>query len=198
MKAPSSKLIGIFSLVIMSLLVTSPGITQSKFQSESVNIQLAGTSSIHDWTETSDKGTGNAVFAVNSNDKVISLSAMSFTLAAVSLKSGHKAMDKNTYKALKTDAHPNISFVLTSAKITPLEDDNYEIKCNGKLTIAGATNNTEITGTGKYNRAEKSFTVKGTKKMKMTDYQVKPPTVMLGAIKTGNDITISYTIKFVK
>ena len=198
MKASSSKLTGIFSLLIMSLLVTSPGITQSKFQSESVNIQLAGTSSLHDWTEKSDAGTGSAVFAVNSNDKVTSLSAMTFTLAAKSLKSDHKAMDNNTYKALKTDANPNISFVLTSAKITPLDGDNYQVKCEGKLTIAGTTNNTEITGTGKYNPADKSFIVKGSKKMKMTDYQVKPPTVMFGTIKTGDDITISYTIKFVK
>jgi hypothetical protein len=198
MKAPSSKLTGIFSLIIISLLVTSQGMGQSKFKSESVSIELAGTSSLHDWTEKSEKGTGNAVFAVNSNDRVTSLSAMTFTIAAESLKSDHKAMDKNTYKALKTDANPNISFVLTSAKITPLEGDNYQVKCEGKLTIAGTTNNTDITGTGKYNAADKSFTVKGSKKMKMTDYQVKPPTVMLGTIKTGNDITVSYTIKFVK
>ncbi|MCW3080540.1 YceI family protein [Segetibacter sp.] len=198
MKASSIKLTGIFSLLITSLLVATQGRSQSKFQSESVNIELAGTSSLHDWTEKSDKGTGDAVFVVNSNDKVTALSAMSFTIAATSLKSGHKAMDKNTYKALKTDANPNITFILTSAKITPLTRDNYEVKCEGKLTIAGTTNNTEITGTGKYDAANRSFTVKGSKKMKMTDYKVKPPTVMLGTIKTGNDITISYTIKFIK
>ena len=198
MVSSSSKLTQILSLVIPVLLVASQAIAQSKFQSESVSIELAGTSSLHDWTETSEAGTGSAVFTVNSNDEVTSLSAMTFTLAAKSLKSEHKIMDNNTYKALKTNTHPNINFVLTSAKITPLSGDNYEIKCEGKLTIAGTTNNTEITGTGKYNAANKSFTIKGSKKMKMTDYKVKPPTVLLGTIKTGNDITISYTIKFVK
>jgi polyisoprenoid-binding protein YceI len=123
---------------------------------------------------------------------------MTFTLAAESLKSEHKAMDKNTYKALKTDVNPNISFILTSAKITPLSGNNYEVKCMGKLTIAGTTNNTEITGTGNYNPADKSFTVKGSKKMKMTDYKIKPPTAVFGTIKTGDDIAISYTIKFIK
>lgn len=198
MKASSAKLKGIFSLIIWGLLIISQGIAQSKFQSESVSIQLAGTSSLHDWTEKSDQGTGYAVFAVNSNERVTSLSSMTFTLPAKSLKSDHSLMDKNTYKALKTDANANISFVLTSAKLIPLDGDNYEVKCEGKLTIAGTTNDTEITGTGKYNAADKSFTVKGSKKMKMTDYKVKPPTVMFGTIKTGDDITISYTIKFVK
>jgi hypothetical protein len=50
--------------------------------------------------------------------------------------------------------------------------------------------------TGVYNPADKSFTVTGVKKMKMTDYNVKPPTALLGTIKTGNDITISYNLKF--
>jgi polyisoprenoid-binding protein YceI len=198
MKSITSKLTGIFSFTVLSLFIAITGIAQSKFQSESVNIQLAGTSSLHDWTETSDVGTGTAIFSVNSSDRVTSLSEMTFTLAAKSLKSEHKAMDKNTYKALKSEANPNISFVLASANILPMDGNNYEVKCKGKLTIAGVTNDTEIAGTGKYNPSDKSFTVKGSKKMKMTDYQVKPPTAMLGTIKTGNDITISYTIKFIQ
>jgi hypothetical protein len=54
----------------------------------------------------------------------------------------------------------------------------------------------ELMATGVYNPADKSFTVTGVKKMKMTDYNVKPPTALLGTIKTGNDITISYNLKF--
>jgi hypothetical protein len=32
----------------------------------------------------------------------------------------------------------------------------------------------------------------------MTDYGVSPPTAMLGTIKTGNDITVSFSSKIVK
>ncbi len=105
-------------------------------------------------------------------------------------------MDKNTYKALKTDANPNISFVLTSATIVSTGGNNYKLSCQGKMSIAGKSNQTELVATGIYNPADKSFTVTGIKKMKMTDYNVKPPSALLGTIKTGNDITISYNLKF--
>ena len=107
-------------------------------------------------------------------------------------------MDKNTYKALNTDKNPNISFVLSSATVTPTADNNYKLNCIGKLTIAGITKQTELLATGKFNPADKTFTVSGSEKMKMTDYKVAPPKAMLGTITTGNDITILYNLKFKK
>jgi polyisoprenoid-binding protein YceI len=103
-------------------------------------------------------------------------------------------MDKNTYKALNTSKNPNITFALISANVTPSGTNTYEFKGTGKLTIAGTTKSTEISGTLKYNPADKSFLCTGTKKFKMTDYGVKPPTVMMGTIKTGDDVAISYNL----
>ena len=67
---------------------------------------------------------------------------------------------------------------------------------SGTMSIAGTTKANRSCGHSQYNPADKSFTVTGVKKMKMTDYNVKPPTVMLGTIKTGNDISIAYNLKF--
>jgi polyisoprenoid-binding protein YceI len=106
-------------------------------------------------------------------------------------------MDNNTYKALNVDKNPNITYVLSSATVTPVDGNTYTIKTTGKLTIAGSTRETDVVATGKMN-ADKSISVTGSKKFKMTDYGIKPPTAMLGTIKTGDDITISYNLKFVK
>ena len=130
--------------------------------------------------------------------KIISLSKLSFSLPAKSLKSGHTAMDKNTYKAFKTDANPNIGFVMSSATVTSKSANHYQFDCVGTMTIAGTAKQTNLVATAVYNPADKSLTVTGVKKMKMTDYNVKPPTVMLGAIKTGNDISIAYNLTFNK
>ncbi|MEO7766945.1 MAG: YceI family protein, partial [Ferruginibacter sp.] len=126
-------------------------------------------------------------------EKVI-FSGLSFNLPAESLKSGHGAMDKNTYKALKTDKNPSISFVLTSGNATATGTNTYLLKGMGKLTISGNTVLTDLVVTLKYNPADKSFNCSGTKKFKMTQYGVKPPTIMMGAIKTGDDIAISYNL----
>ncbi|MDB5191013.1 MAG: YceI family protein [Segetibacter sp.] len=171
---------------------------QSVFQSQVMNISLTGTSSIHDWEMKAANGKSEATFVVDANGNVSSLSRLSFTLPAKSLKSKHTMMDNNTYKALNTSKNPNIIFVLTSATVSPKGANNYLLNCVGKLTIAGTTKETDLVATGKYNPADKSFTINGVKKMKMTDYNVKPPTVMMGTIKTGNDISIAYNLKFIK
>lgn len=104
-------------------------------------------------------------------------------------------MDKNTYKALDVKKNPIISFVLSSAKVTPIDATTYQFKGIGNLTIAGATKETDLNAVCKYNAADESFSCTGTKSFKMTEYSVKPPTVMLGTIKTGDAITITYKLK---
>jgi YceI-like domain len=197
MKKSSLKNIAISAAMLLTGFSFSSTVSaQRVFESQVMDITLSGTSSLHDWEMKAVKGASKATFSVDRNNKVTGLSMLSFTFPARNLKSKHTVMDNNTYKALNTTKNPNISFILTSATVTPTGGDNYQLNCIGKLTIAGTTRETNLTSTGKYNPADKSFTVTGVKKMKMTDYNVKPPKAMLGTIKTGNDISIAYSIKF--
>jgi hypothetical protein len=185
-------------ILAISLTINNPLSAQTVFQLQVIDVRLTGTSTLHDWEMKAAKGSSEVAFVLDATGKITSISRLSFTLPATSLKSDHTAMDNNTYKALNTEKNPNISFVLTSGTVTSTGGDNYQLNCVGKITIAGTVKETDLVAVGKYNPADKSFTVTGVKKMKMTDYNVKPPTVMLGTIKTGNDIAISYNLKFIR
>lgn len=168
--------------------------SQTRYRASNGAITVAGTSTLHDWKETSSKGTVNAVFTM-SGSKISDLSLLVFTVPVTSLKSEHKTMDNNTYKALKADKHPEIAYTLSSATVTPVNATTFTIKTRGKLTIAGTTRETDVDATAKVN-ADNSITVSGSKKLKMTDYGVTPPKVMM--IRTGNDLTISYNLRLTK
>ncbi len=188
-----------FVLLITTMSFSLKGtLGDTKFRSQNLSIVVKGTSTLHDWDMASDKGRCELLLVLDNNDKLSGVSALNFNVPAESLKSGHNLMDNNTYKALKTDAHKTISFALSSANVIPVNAATYQIKALGKLTIAGTTRETELAATAKYNAGDKSFTVSGTKEMKMTDYNVKPPTVMMGTIKTGNDISVSFTTKIIR
>ena len=173
-------------------------IAQTALQSQDMDMRLNGTSNLHDWEMKAIKGTSKATFVVDTKGKVISMARLSFTFPAQNLKSEHTAMDKNTYRALNTDKNPNITFIGTSSSIKSTGENNYMLSCNGKMTIAGTTKTTNLVATGVYNPATGSFSITGVKKMKMTDYNVTPPTAVMGTIKTGDDITLSYNVKFTK
>jgi hypothetical protein len=198
MKTIIAKPAALFFVLASTLLSAKPAgdPVLVKFKSQKANVQIAGTSSLHDWTEKSEKGTADATFTI-SGDKLTAIAGLTFTVPVKSIKSEHTAMDNNTYKALNADKFANITYVASAATVTPVDANSYTIKTTGKLTIAGTTNETEVTGTARVN-ADKSITVTGSKKFKMTDYGVKPPTAVFGTIKTGDALTISYDVKFVK
>ncbi|HZH96009.1 MAG TPA: YceI family protein, partial [Flavisolibacter sp.] len=179
-----------FALILVAPLLLS---AQSKFHGQDLIISVTGTSSLHDWEMKSRKAISEALITINKD--MVTIASLSFTMPVETLKSGHNTMDKNTYKAIDSKKNPNIMFVLASVtSITPTGAHTYLFKGTGKLTIAGTTKLTDIQATLKYNPADKSFTCTGSKKIKMTEYGVKPPVAMLGTIKTGNEVSINYNI----
>ena len=103
------------------------------------------------------------------------------------LDCGNKTMNEHMRKALKAEANPQISWKMTSYAV---EGSNVVI--NGKLTIAGKENPIELRGTGTAENGVVRF--KGSKQFKMTEYGVKPPTLMLGTMKVGDQVTVSFDL----
>ena len=164
---------------------------------QTVSVTIKGTSSLHDWEMKSDKGRVEVILGLGNNAKLVGLTGLKFSIEAESLKSAKSMMDNNAYKALKTGSAKQISFILTSATITQVNETSYQVKALGKLTVAGTTKDTDVTAEVKYSNTDKSYIVTGTKKLKMTEYNVKPPSFMLGTVKTGDEISISFKTKIV-
>lgn len=160
---------------------------------DAVQIVINGTSTLHDWDMKSSAGDANATFTLNAAGQLTGLSFLSFAIPAESLKSEHSGMDKNAYKALKTDKNKAITYNLTEATIAP----DGTIRCTGKLSIAGVTQDASLVATAKIN-ADQSITVKGSQKISMQTFSIDPPTFMMGAVKTGDGITVNFDLTFRK
>jgi polyisoprenoid-binding protein YceI len=182
---------------IASFTIKNDG-SATKYRSSNLDLSISGTSSLHDWQMKSSLGKCEVVFELAANDKITGISGLNFTLDATTIKSEYTMMDNNTYKALKTKTNKNISFVFVSGTVSSADAASYQVKVIGNLTIAGKIQKIDLAASARYNAADKSFTINGSKKLKMTDYGVSPPTAMLGTIKTGNDITVSFSSKIVK
>ena len=187
-----------FCLLISFGCVTAQSVYKI-LATKDIDMKLSGTSTLHNWVMNTQIFTGEAqfVFNVDKADQLKSLKSLSFNLIVTDLKSGEKGLDKNAYKALKTDQYKGILYKLTSATVMPEKDRKYLIKTQGALTIAGVTKNVSMDVYAVINK-DGSITCTGSSKLKMTDYQVKPPKFMLGAMKTGDDITLDYTLIYKK
>jgi polyisoprenoid-binding protein YceI len=167
--------------------------------SKDIDMKLSGTSTLHKWAMDAKTFSGEAQFGfkVGSGEELASIKSLNFSLEVQNLKSGEKGLDKNAYKALKTGTYKDILYKLISATVSPVSNNKYLVKTNGSLTIAGVTKEVTMDVYCIVNK-DASITCNGSKQLKMTDYQVKPPTFMLGAMKTGDAITLDFVLVYKK
>jgi polyisoprenoid-binding protein YceI len=163
-----------------------------KLDPSNSNLTVFGTSNVHDWEIKAESQQGNLV--LNSDNDIKSLQ---ISIEAEGLKSGKSGMDKNTYKALNTKSYKTIEFKYTKTTSIDKKDDNsYKLTIQGDLKVNGVTKNISMTIDVQVTNNNVSFT--GKKTIKMTEFEVEPPTALLGTIKTGDEVTISFNSKFNK
>ena len=156
------------------------------------SITLKGTSTLHDF-ECSSKSIEGTI--------EIDPAKQSFTSAEVvipvkSIHSDNTSMDDKMYDALKIDEYPAIHFSLTvsdSMQILRTAAADTGVHLRGNLTIAGRQRPIELR-VNAVKRDGDIINIRGTEKLLMTDYGIDPPTFMLGVLKTGNEVTIEFSL----
>ena len=107
------------------------------------------------------------------------------------LSSGERGLDDNMRKALKGDRFKEIRFQMDSYDVgPPSRGATIAVTLHGRLSLAGVERKIDVGAMGA--RVKDGFQVTGSKDLLMTDYQIKPPTMMLGAIKTKDLITVKF------
>jgi polyisoprenoid-binding protein YceI len=110
------------------------------------------------------------------------------------LKCGHGQMDKNLLKALKSDAAPTITYILGTFDVDPAQTiDAVSLKTAGTLRVAGQESSVRMSVAATW-QADGSIKAVGTLPILMTDFGVKPPTALLGTLKTDNKVVVKFEL----
>jgi len=192
-----------FALLLLTIIFSGLNQTvlaQSHFKigNSKVNeMKISGTSTFHDWTMKTGTFSGKATLNISATNQITKLSAIEFNLPVLTLKSGQKKLDKNAYKALKTDEFKEITFKQVSAEVMSLNNSKLHIKTAGKLTIAGVTKDVVIDLYCFVNK-DGSISCDGNYPINMSEYKVTAPVFMAGVMKTGDAIKLEFSFLFEK
>lgn len=159
-------------------------------------LNLFGTSTLHNWEMSAHQLQGNAQFDIE-NGQLAAVSALTFILPVKNLKGDKDGMNDNAYDALKADKYKDIRFVMTTSRLEATGGGKYTIHANGNLTIAGATRPIAMDVKATLN-ADGTVACTGSYALKMSEYNIDRPSFMFGAMKTGDALTLSYSLVFVK
>jgi polyisoprenoid-binding protein YceI len=156
-------------------------------------VTIKGTSSLHDWEEKVDK------FNVTLNLKfkeieITEIDKVQFNCQSSSIISENSIMTNKTHNALQVDKYLEIIFKLISVNNLSSQNGSFSGTLVGDLVLAGITRRISLAFTGIH--AGNKISIKGSKDLNLNDFHIKPPTAMMGALKTGEQVTISFQLNF--
>ena len=179
----------IFPLLVFLVIGVIDGFSQSKYQLESgSHFKIEGGSTLHDWKMETSTAKGEGVFIVESG-QFKSAQSLVIQFQAETLKSGTKGLDNNAYKALKTDKHKEIKFVLKE-----LTGSGISFTANGDLSLAGVIR--PVSFPVKLSCVGDKFTFEGALDTKLTNFSITPPTALMGTVKTDDEVKLSFKTTF--
>jgi len=181
----------ILAIIIMFQFLGFKPQTVYNIEPDKPSMTVSGTSSLHDWESSVEDFKHTADITVDG--KALSkINQLEFTVVVKSIKSGHNGMDKKTYEALMESDYPEITYNLISA----IPANGNTVKTKGELTIAGKKR--MVTMEVNYEILSSIIEFRGELTLKMSDFDISPPTALLGTIKTGDEVTIRFFVPFQK
>lgn len=108
------------------------------------------------------------------------------------LDCGNGQMNDHMRKALKSDKAPLIRYRLSSHEVAARGENEGTVKMSGALSIAGQEKPVSVDAT--VAREGGALRVKGSRRLQMTEFGVKPPTLMMGTLKVHDPVTVHFDL----
>jgi len=192
-------------VIIQVYLVKAQDAPQYKYiiSSES-KLWFEGTSTLHGYKCVAKEITGTFIMKeIISDSTQTGFSNAAITgilkIPVLSIDSGKGKMDKKMRKLLKADDYPEIIFELTNLEVTASPETGkaqVQLKTMGNVKVAGVEKTIALEVIGNL-EANGTIRFTGSKKLLMTDFNIKPPTMFFGRLKTGNEITVYFEIALI-
>jgi len=171
-------------------VLTAAALATLSFQPGS-RVWIQGTSTTRGYRCESTSVQGTAAATTASLAELRSIPRAEVTVALASLDCRNGTMNGHMRRALKADANPTIRFQATSIAVTPGEG-GAAARMSGDLTIAGQTRPVTIEGTVVEESGQ--LRVRGTEQINMTEYGVRPPSLMLGTMRVRPLVTVGFDV----
>lgn len=180
----------IFPLFIAALLVAGSGYAQDTYKPTASKMTVTGSSTLHEWTSEVSQVDWSGLITLTDNK--LEAKNLVITIPVKSIKSTHgKMMDNKTYEAFRYEKNPTIIYKITGTQTK--ESDKSVLEATGTLTMAGVTKAFPVQVKSK-SLPNGTLVLTGSRKIKMTDFNMDPPTAMMGTINVGEEVTVNFEV----
>ncbi|MDG1729887.1 MAG: YceI family protein [Algibacter sp.] len=182
----------IICIILIGFVFNQSQAQMLQLENENSFLTVFGSSNLHGWKV--DANTQNGLIRFN-NLESCQIESLSVSVLSESLEGVKPGITESASIALKSNKYKTILFTLVEVKsITDKGNGVFELQTIGDLVIAGTKKsvplNFDVT-IGDY-----KVKLEGKVKLKMTDFNITPPTGMLGVVEAKDDIFLKFETNF--
>jgi polyisoprenoid-binding protein YceI len=191
----------IAALLLTLFLATSAFAQTVTLTLTNSEMKIEGTSNVIDWDANVNVMNVSLLMNNTENFSLASLTPDSFNSLTIQMPvkdivSDTRGLTGNIQKYLKIDQHPAIRFELD--KIESIQSSNQDgadmlITANGFVTAAGVSSPVTMQVLAKQN-ANGTITFFGEQSLKMTSFNIDPPTAVMGTVRARDDFKVIYNL----
>lgn len=185
-------------LLLISFLVLT-AFSTSIFEADSLEVivkgnsevSISGTTNVNSFTCCYNIAKLESPIPVSfeSNNQKMVFQSTALYLENTCFDCGHKAINKDLNKLLKTEEYPRIKLKLISIEKTSKTKNTYNARV--KIHIANSANTytfpVQVTGS-------EDFHIKGSLSIDLRDYNLQAPKKMMGLIVVHDDIVVNFNL----
>jgi polyisoprenoid-binding protein YceI len=132
----------------------------------------------------------DAVTAVLAGEKGVNTVALK--VPTEKMDCGNGTMNEHMMKAIKGKDNPTIAFELSSYDLAKIAD-GVGVKIAGTLALGGVKKDITVDATAKAG-PDGALLVTGVYPLKMSEWGLKPPTLMLGTLKVNENVKVNFEL----
>jgi polyisoprenoid-binding protein YceI len=130
-----------------------------------------------------------AATAVMAGDKAVT--SVQITIPAARLDCANGTMNEHMLKAIKAKENPTITFRLSTYELAKAAE-GMTVTLTGDLTLGGTQKPVTVTATAE--DADGMLHVTGKYQLRMTEFGLKPPSLMMGTMKVNEKVDVNFDL----
>jgi polyisoprenoid-binding protein YceI len=174
----------------------------SYYPSEQSKLWIEGRSNVNEFECEANKYSGEATLYDEEEDNsefvqnVQERLSLQVDIRVDGFECGKNRMNRDLRNALKSDNFPEITFLFDSAELLEMPknpNDPFLVDVKGSLTVAGETRDIHFETRAYYLDVDKVRAI-GNTTIRMSDFNVEPPTALLGLIQADDELTVKFDL----
>lgn len=178
------------TLLLGALLLGAAALPSTVFAvQEGSGFWIEGTSTVSPYTCAAERvaGSGRVVGSDVAAEVVVSVRTFDC---------GVRPMNRDFYRALRGDEHPQIRFSLRGAELVEeasVPDGWAKVRAFGTLELAGVSRSITLIAEGRY-LDDGTVRIRGRHPLRMTHFEVEPPSGMLGLVRAHDQVVARFDL----